>query len=95
MMARKPARRFFAAFRALAPRAYALPLPQHNAYSAAALARAMAAAGLTAEPAADLADAFARIGKREAKESQKSLVLVCGSLYLAGRVLTDFPQAMS
>ena len=99
MMQRKPARRFFATFRALRPRAVALALPQHASYAAEALVGEMRAAGIKAEPAASLADAFAQIAAQEAAQKKprapQPLILVCGSLYLAGQVLTDFPQAMS
>ena len=52
---------------------------------AEATAAAARAAGLPAEPAAGVADAVAAIAARD----PAGRILICGSLYLAGRVLRD------
>ncbi|HVL21820.1 MAG TPA: bifunctional folylpolyglutamate synthase/dihydrofolate synthase, partial [Amaricoccus sp.] len=53
--------------------------------SAEATAAAARAAGLAADPATDVAEAVAAIAARD----PGSRILVCGSLYLAGRVLRE------
>ena len=54
-----------------------------NALPAAALAQAATALGIAATPAPDVAQAVAAVAVPGAR------ILICGSLYLAGRVLAD------
>ncbi|HYM01849.1 MAG TPA: bifunctional folylpolyglutamate synthase/dihydrofolate synthase, partial [Stellaceae bacterium] len=55
-----------------------------NAPSADAAAGAARAAGIAAEPYASIADAIAAAAK-----GREGRLLICGSLYLAGRVLAE------
>ncbi|MDB5723036.1 MAG: bifunctional folylpolyglutamate synthase/dihydrofolate synthase [Alphaproteobacteria bacterium] len=65
---------------------HAVPVPGHAHHSPAALVEAARGAGLTALPAADVGDALAWIG-RHADRAEPPIVLILGSLYLAGEVL--------
>ena len=62
---------------------HTVPVPGHEHYAPEALARMAGEAGFNATPAADVANALARIGS----EGGTAPVLVMGSLYLAGTVL--------
>ncbi len=74
---------FFASFAGLAHHVRTVTIPgEANALPAEVLAAAAREAGLPAEPAATL-DVAATPGQPAAR------VLICGSLYLAGRVLTE------
>lgn len=84
MMASKDAQGFFASFAGLGPHVFTAPNAEgHNGAEPAALADAARAAGLTAEPHASFEAAFTA-----AAASNAARILVCGSLYLAGDVLT-------
>ena len=63
-----------------------VPVPGHDHHPPAELARIAKANGLTAMPAADVADALGWIA-RHADRAAAPIVLVMGSLYLAGEVL--------
>jgi dihydrofolate synthase/folylpolyglutamate synthase len=73
---------------------HAVPVPGHAHHDPAALADAARAAGLTAMAAADVPDALGWIA-RHADRDRPPVVLVMGSLYLAGTVLAanDQPPA--
>jgi dihydrofolate synthase / folylpolyglutamate synthase len=84
MLNTKDVASFIAAFAGIAHRAVTITIPEEeNAVAAEALAQAARGTGLAAETAASLEEAL----------SQASLttpaprILICGSLYLAGRVL--------
>jgi dihydrofolate synthase/folylpolyglutamate synthase len=59
---------------------------EENAFSATELADIATSAGLDAAPADDLAAAFESIAARQAEPVR---ILICGSLYLAGTVLSE------
>jgi len=84
LLSTKDAAGYFSAFRDLAPQVVTVTIPgEAAARPAEEIATAAIEAGLAATAAPDLAAAVtqaARMGTR---------VLICGSLYLAGRVLAD------
>lgn len=85
MLNTKDSTGYFAQFRDLAPAVVTVPIAGDDASRPADELAAMAvAAGLTATPAASLADAMARATAADAPR-----VLICGSLHLAGVVLKD------
>tara|TARA_R110000824_G_scaffold118960_14_gene272154 strand:- start:286563 stop:287876 length:1314 start_codon:yes stop_codon:yes gene_type:complete len=84
----KDAAGFFAPFEGLAAHVETIAIPDDPACIAPdQLATAASKAGLDATPAASLADAFAKIKARAGSSSPR--ILICGSLYLAGAVLTE------
>jgi len=87
LISTKDAAGYFGAFQALNPPVVALTIPGEDAARPAKeIAAAAEQAGLGAETAPDLATAVARA---IALAGPKPRVLICGSLYLAGRVLAD------
>ena len=87
MMNTKDAGGFLRPFSGLAERVVTLAIPaEKNAIPALELAKIARMAGLTAEPAASLDQALARAGQGPTAPR----ILVCGSLYLAGRVLAAY-----
>ena len=75
---------FIESFAGIASRVIALTIPdEENAVPAEALAAAARTRGLSAETAASLNDAL----KQAALAAPAPRILICGSLYLAGRVL--------
>jgi dihydrofolate synthase/folylpolyglutamate synthase len=92
MLRTKDAAGFLAAFRGLARHVSTLTIPGEDAaMGAGALYDEARAAGLDATPAEDLADAMMQVmAYSRAREGEGApRILICGSLYLAGRVLTD------
>jgi dihydrofolate synthase/folylpolyglutamate synthase len=92
MLKTKDAVGFLAAFRGLARHVVTVNIPGEAAsFGAGALYDAARAAGLDAAPAEDIEDAmmqlsaWARAHPREAPPR----ILICGSLYLAGKVLAE------
>ena len=84
----KDAGGYFAPFAGLATHVETIAIPNDSAcLSAETLAAAARNAGLGAHPAASLDEAFARVIARAGKSSPR--ILICGSLYLAGAVLTE------
>ena len=71
---------------------HAVPVPGHPHHAPAALAAAARGAGLGAMTAADPAAALRWIG-RHADRAQPPIVLIMGSLYLAGDVLRENGQS--
>jgi dihydrofolate synthase/folylpolyglutamate synthase len=65
---------------------HAVPVPGHEHHAPADLAAAASAAGLSALASTDAADALGWIG-RHADRTEPPVVLILGSLYLAGDVL--------
>lgn len=87
MMNNKQAGRFLEAFAGLASGLAAVAIPgEENAFTAAELTAIAARAGLDAEPADNLAAAVKSIA---ARRDGPARILICGSLYLAGRVLSE------
>lgn len=87
MMEGKDPKTFLAPFAGLATRIIAVPVPdQENGLPAEQVASAAAAAGLRAAVAADLPGALRRI-RRETETAVR--ILITGSLYLAGHVLSE------
>jgi dihydrofolate synthase/folylpolyglutamate synthase len=79
---------FFRPFAGLARKVYTVPVPSSNAgRDPAELAAAASAAGLTAEPLAGVETAIDRI-KADQAAAGPHRILICGSLYLAGSVLS-------
>lgn len=84
MMNTKDAAGFFAPFAGLAERVVTLAIPgEKNAMPARQLAETVRGTGLAAETADSIEAALARAGDGPAEPR----ILICGSLYLAGRVL--------
>jgi dihydrofolate synthase/folylpolyglutamate synthase len=65
---------------------HTVPIPGHVHHSPAALAAAAREEGITSLPATGFADALGWIG-RHADRAAPPIVLILGSLYLAGEVL--------
>lgn len=84
MLNSKDAGRFIESFAGIAARVVTLTIPdEENALTAAALADAARAAGLSAETADSLEQAL----RQAALAAPNPRILICGSLYLAGHVL--------
>lgn len=87
MINTKDAAGFLRPFAGLAERVVTLAIPgEKNAIPALELAKIARSAGLTAEPAASPDQALARA----AQGPTAPRILICGSLYLAGRVLAAY-----
>jgi dihydrofolate synthase/folylpolyglutamate synthase len=87
MLAGKDLSGFLRNFAGLARRIVAVPIPdQENAVPAAAIADAARAVGIPAEASPDLETAFAAIARYAL--DQPARILITGSLYLAGAVLS-------
>jgi dihydrofolate synthase/folylpolyglutamate synthase len=91
MMKGKDAAAFFRALAPVAASLQAVPIMgEANALPPEALCRAAREAGIEARSAGGPAAALAEIGRRHGGMSARpSRVLVCGSLYLVGRVLVE------
>jgi dihydrofolate synthase/folylpolyglutamate synthase len=92
MLKTKDPEGFFRSFRGLARHVATIAIPGEAAtLGAGALYDAARAAGLEAAPADDLTDAMMQVAAwsraREAEGAPR--ILICGSLYLAGRVLAE------
>jgi dihydrofolate synthase/folylpolyglutamate synthase len=83
MLTNKDARGLLAPIAPLARSLHAVPVPHHECHSPADLAEAARALGIESATAADPAEAIAAIGKKD----PAPLILILGSLYLAGEVL--------
>jgi dihydrofolate synthase / folylpolyglutamate synthase len=86
MLAAKDAAGFLKPFAGRATAVYAVPIADHAAYEPPALAGIAKDAGLPGLAAADVADALTQIA-RGADRARPPVVLIAGSLYLAGEVL--------
>lgn len=92
MLKSKDADGFFSAFRGLARHVTTVPIPGEGASRGAGeLYDAARNAGLDASPADDLEDAMLQVAgwARGRPGEGPPRILICGSLYLAGRVLAD------
>ncbi len=92
MLKTKDALGFFAAFRGLAKHVTTLAIPGEEAsMGSGALYDTVRAAGLEASPADDLEDAMLQVAawSRARPHEGPPRILICGSLYLAGRVLAE------
>ena len=92
MLRTKDARGFLSAFRGLARHVSTLTIPGEEAsIGAGALYDEARAVGLEATPAESLDEAMMQVaGWTRAREAEGSpRILICGSLYLAGRVLAE------
>ncbi|MEQ1890709.1 MAG: folylpolyglutamate synthase/dihydrofolate synthase family protein [Alphaproteobacteria bacterium] len=86
MLASKDAYGFFISFKGLARAVYTIEIPDElNSMTAGALAAAAAKAGLQARTAHDLSTALNEICS---DSPQPPRIVICGSLHLAGHVLT-------
>src|SRR4029077_15267003 len=92
MLRTKDAVGFLSAFRGLARHVVTIAIPGEAAsMGAGALYDAARAAGLDAAPAEDLEDAMLQLSawaRAHARETPPR-ILICGSLYLAGKVLAE------
>ena len=92
MLRTKDAAGFLSAFRGLARHVVTVSIPGEEAsLGAGALYDAARAAGLDAAPAEDLEDAMLQLNawaRAHAREAPPR-ILICGSLYLAGKVLAE------
>jgi dihydrofolate synthase/folylpolyglutamate synthase len=86
LLANKDAPGILHPFRGRGIAVHAVPVAGHDHHPPESLAEAARRAGLAATPAASVADALARIA-RHADPSRPPIVLVMGSLYLAGEML--------
>jgi dihydrofolate synthase/folylpolyglutamate synthase len=86
MLAAKDAGGFLKPFAGRATAIYAVPVPNHESHDPALLAGLAKEAGLPGIVAGDVADALAQIG-RGADRARPPVILIAGSLYLAGEVL--------
>ena len=86
LLANKDAPGILHEFRGRPLTVHAVPVADHDHHSPAALAAAARDAGLAAIPAQDIADALGWIA-RHADRARPPVVLIMGSLYLAGGVL--------
>ena len=91
LLANKDATGVLRAFAGRHATLHAVPVPGHEHHAPVELAAMAKHVGLTALPAADVADALGWIG-RHADRAEPPYVLVLGSLYLAGEVLRDNGQ---
>jgi dihydrofolate synthase/folylpolyglutamate synthase len=92
MLRTKDAVGFLSAFKGLARHVVTVSIPGEAAsMGAGALYDAARAAGLDAAPAEDLEDAILQVGAwaRAHPKEPPPRILICGSLYLAGAVLTE------
>ncbi|MBV9550709.1 MAG: bifunctional folylpolyglutamate synthase/dihydrofolate synthase [Alphaproteobacteria bacterium] len=92
MLRTKDAAGFLSAFRGLARHVVTVAIPgEAGSLGAGGLYDAARAAGLDAAPADDLEDAMLQIAARGRMDSREPAprILICGSLYLAGRVLAE------
>ncbi len=92
MLRTKDAAGFLGAFRGLARHVVTVEIPGEAAsLGAGALYDAAREAGLDAAPGEDLEDAMLQIAARAHMDRHEAppRILICGSLYLAGRVLSD------
>ena len=84
MLASKDATGFFMPFRSLRPKVFTVPnAPGHQASPPSELADAAVTAGLDAAPCDSLEE-----GLKAAAATGAKRILICGSLYLAGEVLS-------
>jgi dihydrofolate synthase/folylpolyglutamate synthase len=86
LLANKDAPGVLHPFRGRSVTVHTIPVPGHDHHSPEALAAAARDAGLAAMPAADVEDALRWIA-RHADREKPPVVLIMGSLYLAGEVL--------
>jgi dihydrofolate synthase/folylpolyglutamate synthase len=91
LLANKDAAGVLKAFSGRSATLHAVPVPGHAHHPPAELITAAQAAGLNAMAAGDVADALDWIG-RHADRAQPPAVLILGSLYLAGEVLSANAQ---
>ena len=92
MLRTKDAAGFLNAFRGLARHVVTVAIPGEEAsLGAGALYDAARAAGLDAAPGEDLEDAMLQVAARARMEPAEAppRILICGSLYLAGKVLAE------
>jgi dihydrofolate synthase/folylpolyglutamate synthase len=92
MLRTKDAEGFLSAFRGLARHVVTVAIPGEAAsLGAGALYDLARHAGLDAAPGEDLEDAMLQIAARAQMDAREAppRILICGSLYLAGRVLAD------
>jgi dihydrofolate synthase/folylpolyglutamate synthase len=92
LLANKDAAGVLHPFRGRALTVHAVPVPEHDHYPAGELAELAREAGMSATTAADVAGALGWIA-RHADRARPPVVLVMGSLYLAGAVLAANDQA--
>jgi dihydrofolate synthase/folylpolyglutamate synthase len=90
MLKTKDAVGFLSAFRGLARHVVTVAVPGEQSYGAGALYDFARAAGLDAAPAEDMEDAMMQLSAwaRARPHEPPPRILICGSLYLAGSVLT-------
>ena len=92
MLANKDSVGFLSAFRGLVRHIVTVAIPgEENSLGAGALYDRARAAGLDATPGEDLEDAMMQIAAMSRIEEDESppRILICGSLYLAGKVLAE------
>ena len=90
MLQTKDATGFLSAFRGLARHVVTVSVPGEASYGAGALYDLARKAGLDAAPGEDLEDAMLQLNAwaRARPHEAPPRILICGSLYLAGTVLT-------
>jgi len=88
MLTTKDVSGFLRPFVNRATKLHAVPIEGHEHYAPPALAAMTEAMGLPARPADNVAEALKAIA-READPEHPPVVLICGSLYIAGQVLEE------
>ncbi len=91
LLANRDAAGLLGPFRARSLTLHSVPVPDHDHHPPETLAAAARAAGLNAIPAADVEGALAWIA-RHCDRDRPPIVLILGSLYLAGEVLRSNGQ---
>jgi dihydrofolate synthase / folylpolyglutamate synthase len=94
LLANKDADGVLRPFRNRAITLHTVPVPEHEHYAPPELAGLARECGINALPAEDVASALSWI-RRHADRAQPPIVLIMGSLYLAGEVLRANDQAPS
>ncbi|GAA0540224.1 dihydrofolate synthase/folylpolyglutamate synthase [Rhizomicrobium palustre] len=91
MLANKDATGYFANFRGLVRHVVTIAIPgEPGSLGAGALYDRVRAAGLEASPAEDVEDAMLQVAAMSRMDEEEAArILICGSLYLAGHVLTE------
>lgn len=88
MLTTKDVSGFLRPFSNRTTRLHAVPIEGHEHYAPPALAAMAEAMGMASQPAASVAEALGSIAS-EADPAQPPVVLICGSLYIAGKVLEE------
>src|SRR3546814_3719859 len=93
ILANKDVAGFLKPFAGLLTAVYSVPVPNHAHHSPEEISAIAKSQNIAAIASSDVNDALKRIS-RAADRAKPPLVLIAGSLYLAGEVLRDNEQAI-